>query len=64
MWRRLIPEVVAELGYKNVSMINGLDVLSDPTLISADEVHPSIYGVLHIAGVLIEKIKSILAADK
>lgn len=43
-WRKIIPEVIHELGYLNVTYINGLDLLGDATLLSADEVHPSSYG--------------------
>ena len=64
MWRKLIPEVVSELGYDNVHTINGLDVLNDVGLISADEVHPSIYGVYRIAEVLTAQFKKILTEEK
>lgn len=33
----------------NVTYINGLDLLGDMSLMSADEVHPNIYGVAQIA---------------
>ena len=48
-WRRLIAEVVQTEKYANVTYINGLDLLGDMSLISADEVHPNIFGVAQIA---------------
>lgn len=59
-WRRIIKDVTARLGYKNVTYINGLDVLNGMQYISADEVHPNIYGVQRIADVLTEKIQEVL----
>lgn len=56
-WRRLIEQVVNETKYSNVTYINGLDLLGDMSLISADEVHPNIYGVAQIAQRLTERIK-------
>ncbi len=57
-WRRLVGEITAKLNYPNVTYINGLDVLPDMSYMSADEVHPNIYGVQKIADVLTEKIRS------
>lgn len=48
-WRRLIKQVVEELDYQNVTYINGLDIIGDMSFISADGVHPNIYGVQQIA---------------
>lgn len=48
-WRMLIEQEVKKLNYSNVTYINGLDLLCDMSLISADEVHPNIYGVAQIA---------------
>ncbi|MBQ7838893.1 MAG: hypothetical protein IJ390_00145 [Lachnospiraceae bacterium] len=48
-WRRLIEQVVKQLNYPNVTYINGLDILEDMSYMSADEVHPNIYGVQRIA---------------
>ena len=45
----LIEQGVKKLNYGNVTYINGLDLLGDMSLISADEVHPNIYGVVQIA---------------
>lgn len=56
-WRTLIEQVVNELQYSNVTYINGLEVLGDMSLISADEVHPNIYGMAQIAQRLTEIIK-------
>lgn len=55
-WRELIEQIICDLNYKNVTYINGLDLLGDMSLISADEVHPNIYGVAQIA----EKLSRII----
>lgn len=60
-WRRLIEEAVNKLQYKNVTYINGLDVLDGMAYMSADEVHPNIYGVQRIADLLTEKIRSVIS---
>lgn len=57
-WRRIIEQVIKELKYANVTYINGLDLLGDMSLISADEVHPNIYGVAQIGVKLSEILKS------
>ena len=57
-WREYVRVVTAKLNYSNVTYINGLDVIGDMSYISADEVHPNIYGVQKIADILTERIKS------
>lgn len=59
-WRKIIKEVTAQLAYKNVTYIDGLEVLDGMQYISADQVHPNIYGVQRIADVLTEKIQEVL----
>ena len=59
-WRKLIKEIVEKLAYKNVTYINGFDVLDHMRYMSADEVHPNIYGVQRIADVMTEKIRTVL----
>ena len=59
-WRRLIEQVVNELDYPNVTYINGLDIIGDMSFMSADEVHPNIYGVQQIADRLTERIGKLL----
>ena len=44
-------------GYANITYINGLDLLGDMSLLSADEVHPNIYGVQQIADRLTERLR-------
>ncbi len=51
-WRRIISEIIGRLNFRNVTYINGLDVIGDMSYISADEVHPNIYGVQRIADYL------------
>jgi len=58
-WRKIIEEIVKKRNYPNVTYINGMDVISDMSYMSADEVHPNIYGVQRIADVLTEKIKTV-----
>lgn len=48
-WRRLLKQVTNELNYQNVTYINGMDILDNMSYMSADEVHPNIYGVAQIA---------------
>ena len=57
LWRRLIEAVIRERKDPNVTYINGLDLLGDMSLISADEVHPNIYGVHGIAERLTERMR-------
>ncbi|MBQ3255838.1 MAG: hypothetical protein IJA67_00275 [Oscillospiraceae bacterium] len=56
-WRDIIKEIAYQLAYSNVIVIDGLELLDNITLLSADEVHPNIYGVAQIAERLIEKIR-------
>lgn len=58
-WRKMIKEIVAELDYKNVTYINGIDVLDNMSFMSADEVHPNIYGVQRIADILTSKLRNV-----
>lgn len=60
-WRILIEKLVKEKNYPNVHLINGLDLLGDMSLISADEVHPNLFGMQQIADRLLTKIQQILA---
>lgn len=57
MWREVLEGVCKELGYPNITYINGLDILGDMSLISGDEIHPNIYGSRQIAQRLTEIIK-------
>lgn len=56
-WRNIIKEIIERLGYNNVVYINGFDVIDSMAYMSADEIHPNIYGVQHIADVLTEIIR-------
>lgn len=56
-WRMLIERVANRLNFPNVTYIKGTDILGDMSYISADEVHPNIYGVQRIADKLTEIIK-------
>lgn len=60
-WRRILKEIVQKLDSPFVTYINGMDVIGDSSLyISADEVHPNIYGCLKIAEVLTDKIRAVI----
>ena len=63
-WRARIEEVISRLHYENVTYINGRDVIGDASYMSADEVHPNIYGVQRIADVLSEIICTVAFANK
>lgn len=58
LWREIIESAVKKANYKNVTYINGHGILGDITGISADFIHPSIYGVVRIADGLLKVIKS------
>ena len=59
VWRKIIEEIVTRLQYPNVTYINGLEILDNASYMSADEVHPNIYGVQRIADTLTSKIREI-----
>ena len=59
-WRVYLEQIVARLAYDNVTYINGMEVLDHMRYMSADEVHPNIYGVQHIADILTERIGRVL----
>lgn len=56
-WRTNIEKTIKDLRYDNVTYINGLSLLGDMSLISADETHPNIYGINQIASRLGELLK-------
>ena len=56
-WRAIIAESVADACLPNLTYINGLDLLGSAALLSADEVHPNLYGVATIADRLGEQIR-------
>ena len=56
-WRSTIESIVKEKSYENVEYINGLDLLSHVSGLTADLVHPNIYGIEKIADGLAKRIK-------
>ena len=56
-WRKILPQVAAE--YPNVRYLNGLDILGDVRWLTADCLHPSIYGQIRIAQQVYDRIKDI-----
>ena len=59
-WRNIISEVVEKRNYKNVKYISGTELIDNMSLISADFVHPSIYGAEKICNRLYEHMKNCL----
>ncbi|MBO5953117.1 MAG: hypothetical protein J6Q53_03215 [Oscillospiraceae bacterium] len=59
-WRRLIAQIIARRADPNVTYINGLEVLDHIRYMSADEIHPNIYGQQRIAEVLTQKLMQAL----
>lgn len=59
-WRDIISDVVKKRNYKNVKYISGAELIDNISLISADFVHPSIYGVEKICNRLYEHMKKCL----
>ena len=55
-WRKIIEREIEKSNYKNVTYINGADIIDNMSYLSADLVHPNIYGAARIA----EKITSII----
>ena len=51
-WRNAIETIVKDLNLPNVVYINGFEILDSMVYISADEVHPNIFGVQKIADTL------------
>lgn len=60
VWRRVICETARRLAYENLTYIDGLEVLCGMQYISADEVHPNIYGVQRIADTLTRILRETL----
>lgn len=48
-WRKWIEYVINKVNLSNITYINGLDIIDNMSFISADEIHPNIYGVQQIA---------------
>ena len=56
-WREIISSVVENRNYKNVKYISGTELIDNISLIAADFVHPSIYGVNEICNRLYDHMK-------
>ncbi len=54
LWRETVAAVVGELALSNVTHVNGLELLGDISLLSADEVHPGVFGMEEIANRMTE----------
>lgn len=60
-WRVITEKCIKEMNFSNVFYINGFDILDDMCYISADEVHPNIYGVQRIAEKMTQIINDCLS---
>lgn len=49
IWRNEVKSAVEKLGLDNITYINGLELAGNMSFISADEVHPSVFGIQEIA---------------
>lgn len=49
LWRDTVRSIAESSEYSNVTYINGLDLVGNMSFISADEVHPGVYGIQEIA---------------
>ena len=56
-WRKIMHEICSNLSFDNVMYIDGKEILGDMSFISADEVHPNVFGVHKIAYGLTDIIK-------
>lgn len=63
LWRSIIKSECEKAALSNVTYINGLDLLGSVDLLSADFVHPNIYGVNRIADKMTEIFKKTLTID-
>lgn len=64
MWREVVSEVCRTLALPNVTYISGTDLLGEASLLSADLVHPSIYGIRQIGERLLPVLKKIANENK
>jgi len=55
-WRRLLAQIIEKRKDPNVTYINGLEALDHIRYMTADEIHPNIYGHQRIADVLTAKL--------
>lgn len=56
-WRQIIQELVEEAALPNVTYINGMEILNDPSLLCSDMLHPSAYGHLRMAENVYARLK-------
>lgn len=59
-YRVALKEIVEKYNFKNVTYINGFDVLGSVKYMSADFIHPNIYGMQKIADTLTEILSKAL----
>ncbi len=62
-WRHCMSVLYHQLKLPNIRMINGLHLLGEMKYISADEVHPTIYGMQRIAEGIISWVDSVNYPD-
>jgi hypothetical protein len=59
-YNEIVPEVVKEIGAKNLHFISGSDILTDFTGLGGDLLHPNVYGHAIMGANLAERLKPIL----
>lgn len=62
VWRKALREIVGKFRFPNVTYIDGLDILNGMEFMSADFVHPNVYGVAQIAERLTDIVRPIVRA--
>ena len=58
-WREMMERLVKERRDPNVTYFDGLSLLGNMSFLSADEIHPNIYGVQEIA----DRLKNLIGRD-
>lgn len=62
VWRKALREIVEKFAFPNVTYVDGTEILNGMEFMSADFVHPNIYGVAQIAERVGAKMRSIVQA--
>lgn len=62
-WRRVMADTLARLNYPNVTYVDGTEILGHYRYLSADEIHPNIYGCEHIAQELTARMQQVIGGE-
>ena len=63
-WRKLLKLITEELNLPNVTYIDGLDCIDNISYMSADTIHPNIYGVMKISDKITDVLKAHMQIQK